>query len=87
MSGLSVEVLRSIEQLQAWEWDNLCGERCFVNHRWLRLAESIVIDCEPRYIVVRSGEKLQAAAVCSLARRFRHHALQRRLGWVLRLFP
>ena len=87
MNDVSVEIIRSIDQVPASEWDALCGGRSFINHRWLRLAESIVIDSDPRYILVRKGGQLQAAAVCSLARRFRHRALEQRLGWVLRLFP
>jgi predicted N-acyltransferase len=83
------EIARSIADVSEAEWNALAfrsGHR-FAQHRWLRLAEAILRDHEPRYVLLRRDRRLQAAAVCSIGRRFGHSALQRRLGWVLRLSP
>jgi len=86
MHELTVEVVRTIDQVDAATWDDLCRGQSFVNHRWLRLAENILSGHEPRYVLVRRQGQLEAAAICSIGRRFGNRALQRRLGWVLRPF-
>ena len=86
MADLTVQVLDSIDQIAPAEWDELRGQRAFADHRWLRFAERSLIGQRPRYLLVRRGERLEAAAVCSVERRFEHRALQRHAGWLLRRF-
>lgn len=86
MPELSVEVVRTIDQVDRSAWDALCHGRSSVDHRWLRLAESILVAHEPRYVLVRRHGRLEAAAICAIGRRFGNRALQRRLGWILRPF-
>jgi predicted N-acyltransferase len=89
MNHRTFEIARSIAEVSEAEWNELAmrSGRRFAEHRWLRLAEVILRDYEPRYALVRGEGQLQAAAVCAIGRRFGHRALQRRLGWALRLSP
>jgi predicted N-acyltransferase len=81
------QIARSIDDVDAAEWDALCPERPFVDHRWLRTIERILPDSERRYVLLRRHGRLDAAAICVLDRRFEHPAAQRHAGWVLRIFP
>ena len=46
------------------EWDALVGENVLASHGWLRTVESTAVaPLRPRYVVIRSGERLVAAAV------------------------
>src|SRR4029078_11119617 len=65
----------------------LCGSRAFVDHRWLRMVESVLANYEPRYVLLRRNGHLEGAAVCALERRFEQPAIQRGAGWVLRHLP
>jgi predicted N-acyltransferase len=87
MPELTVEVVDGIDRIAPAEWDALCGDRPFVDHRWQRLVEGVLPDHEPRYVLLRRNGHLEAAAVCGLERRFEQATLQRRAGWVLRHFP
>src|SRR6266496_2892386 len=87
MADVTVQLLESIEQIAPAEWDDLRGPRAFADHRWLRFAERILIGHRPRYLLVRRGERLEAAAVCSVEEHFENRALQRRAAWLLRRFP
>src|ERR1041385_6448937 len=78
---------RTIEEIDSGEWDVLCGNRAFVNHRWLRFTEAALLGYEPRYVLLRRGGDPVAAAVCAVDRHFANPALQRRAGWVLRQLP
>ena len=87
MPDLGVEVVESIDQIRAAEWDTLCGKRPFIDHRWLRMVESVLSHHEARYVLLRRDGHLTASAVCGLERRFEHPALRRRASWVLNRFP
>jgi predicted N-acyltransferase len=87
MADLTVQVLESIEQIAPTEWNELLGSRAFADHRWLRFAERVLIGHRPRYLLVRRGGHLEAAAVCSVEQRFENRALQRHAAWLLRRFP
>ena len=81
------QVATSIDAVEPAEWDALCPDRPFVDHRWLRTIERILPEYEPRYILLRRDGRLVAAAICSLDRRFEHPVAQRYAGWLLRLVP
>jgi predicted N-acyltransferase len=83
----SVEVVDSADRLDPTRWDDLAGRRAFAGHRWLRLAEAVLVGHEPRYVVLGREGRYAAAAVCALGRRLQSPALQRRAGWLLRLAP
>jgi uncharacterized protein len=85
--GCEVQVARSIDEIEAAEWDALCTGRAFVDHRWLRTLEYILVGHEPRYVLLRRQGRLEAAAICALDRRFEHPAAQHYAGWVLKRFP
>jgi predicted N-acyltransferase len=87
MPEVTVEVVERIDRIAPAEWKALCGDRAFADHRWQRLVEGVLANHEPRYVLLRRGGHLEAAAVCSLERRFEHPAMQRRAGWLLRHFP
>jgi predicted N-acyltransferase len=87
MPELRVEVVESIDHIPAAVWNVLCGDRPFVDHRWLRMVERVLSDHQARYVLLHGDGQLAAAAVCGLERRFEHPALQRRAGWVLNRFP
>jgi predicted N-acyltransferase len=87
MPELRVEVVESIDHIPATAWNALCGDRPFVDHRWLRMVERVLSDHQARYILLYRDGHLAAAAVGGLERRFEHPALQRRAGWVLNRFP
>jgi predicted N-acyltransferase len=87
MAEADVAVLSSIDQIAGAEWDALCGTRPFVNHRWLQFVERVLVNHQPRYVVLRNAGQLEAAAVCSVERRFENSTLQQRAGWVLRRLP
>jgi predicted N-acyltransferase len=83
----SVEVVDTVDRLDPARWDDLAGVRAFAGHRWLRLAEAVLVGHEPRYVVLRRDGRYVAAAVCALGRNLQSPALQRRAGWLLRLAP
>ena len=80
MGELDLTVLTSIEQVAAADWNAMSGARAFVDHPWLRFTEAALANYEPRYVLLRRGGRLEAAAVCSVDRRFANPALQRRAG-------
>jgi predicted N-acyltransferase len=87
MAEADLALLSTIEEIASAEWDALCGTRPFVDHRWLQFVERVLVNRQPRYVVLRRAGQLQAAAVCSVERRFENPTLQRRAGWVLRRLP
>ncbi|MBV9582990.1 MAG: GNAT family N-acetyltransferase [Chloroflexi bacterium] len=87
ISGVAIEVVQRIDDVDPQAWDALCSDNPFARHRWLRLAEALLADYEPRYVLARRDGHLDAAAVLSIGRRFKHQTLERRLGWALRCFP
>jgi predicted N-acyltransferase len=72
MSGstLTVGVLDRTDRLDQAEWDELCADRPLAGYRWLRLAEAVLIDFNPRYLQLRCNGRLEAAAVCVIQRQF-----------------
>lgn len=83
----TVDVLTSIEGVSPGEWDSLRGELPFVGHRWLHLAETVLADHRPRYLLVRRQGKLVAAAVGALEHRLQNPRLDARFGRLLRRSP
>ncbi|MFN8487394.1 MAG: GNAT family N-acetyltransferase [Caldilineaceae bacterium] len=83
----TVDVLYAIDEIDPQEWDAVCSNRAFVTHRWLRLAESVLAEYEPRYLLVRRQGRLVAAAIGTLEHQFRNPTLQAKAGWILRAFP
>jgi predicted N-acyltransferase len=87
MAEAELAVLSTIEQIAPAEWNALSGGRAFLDHRWLQFVERVVLNYRPRYVVLRSADHLEAAAVCSVEHRFANPTLQQRAGWVLRRLP
>ena len=70
MPEWSFEIVTSIDRVTESDWNALCGGRAFVDHRWLRMVESVLANYEPRYVLLRRDGHLEGAAVCALDRRF-----------------
>ncbi|HZR00087.1 MAG TPA: GNAT family N-acetyltransferase [Chloroflexota bacterium] len=87
MIDCPVAIVDRADRLDPTRWDDLAGDRPFADHRWLRLAEAVLVGHEPRYVVVERGGQYAAAAVCALGRRLQNPALQRRVGWLLHMAP
>jgi predicted N-acyltransferase len=84
---MTIEFCRGIAEVDPAEWDDLARGRPFVDHRWLRLVESVLEGYEPRYVLLREGGRLEGVAVCAVGRRFQHPGLQRLAGAALRHLP
>lgn len=93
--GQAVELATSIDAVSAQEWDALSsplsdakgGPAPFAQHRWLRLAEAVLADYRPRYLLVRRAGRLTAAAVGALEHRLQNPVLDARYGWLVRRSP
>jgi predicted N-acyltransferase len=83
----TTEILESIHQVDPEEWDRLVQGRPFANWRWLEMTEAVLVNHQPRYLLLRQDEKLQAGIVCALQRHFQSPLLQSTLGWYIRRFP
>lgn len=83
----TVDMLHTIDEIDPQEWDAFCDNRAFVTHRWLRLAETVLAEHEPRYLLMRRQGRLVAAAIGALEHQFRNPAIQAKAGWLLRAFP
>ncbi|MGW2159405.1 GNAT family N-acetyltransferase [Nonomuraea sp. NPDC001699] len=82
-----VEVARSISEVGAGEWDALADGVPFVRHHWLALAERVLAEHRPRYLLVRKDGGLVAAAVCALEHRLHNPVLESRFGRLTRRWP
>lgn len=69
-SGYIVEVAGRIDRIDPSDWDALCEGRSFVDHRWQRLREAVYARYQPYYVQLRRRGRLEAAAVCTVARGF-----------------
>lgn len=83
----TVEVHTAIEAVAQGEWDSFTAGQPFAQHRWLRLAETVVADYEPRYVLVRRQGRLVAAAIGALEHRLQNPALDAKFGWLVRKSP
>ena len=83
----TVELVSTIEAVAPEEWDALSGDRPFAAHRWLRLAEAVITDYRPRYLLVRRQGRLVAAAMGALEHRLQNPVLDARFGWLVRRSP
>ena len=83
----AVDVLTSIDAVPPDEWDAVSGGRPFTQHRWLRLAEAVLADHRPWYLVVRRDGRLAAAATGSIEHRLQNPALDARFGALVRRWP
>lgn len=83
----TVELVSTIDAVAPSEWDALAGDRPFAEHRWLRLAESVIADYRPRYLLIRKAGRLVAAAMGALENRLQNPALDTRFGWLVRRTP
>ena len=83
----TVTTVTTITDVAAGEWDELGAGRPFTGRRWLLLGESVLVNHTPRYLLLRQGDRLQAAAVCTLHRRFEHRGLQATVGWLVACLP
>lgn len=83
----TLEVVSSIDQIEPHEWDALCGDRPFVQHRWLRLTERVLRRYQPRYVLLRRAGTLDAGAICSVRDEFQNRFLRSTANWALHRFP
>jgi predicted N-acyltransferase len=90
---VSVQIAERIEQIDEEEWDEICGDRPFVRHRWMRLAETVFAGYEPYYVQIRRHGRLEAGAACEIQHHFHLsaylpiHVLQDISGYFLERFP
>lgn len=82
-----IEFVHSITQVDEAAWDWMCQNHPFAEHRWQHMAETIINNYEPRYVLLRRDGVLCAAAVCSIEKHFYDHRLEAMLGPLLRVFP
>lgn len=82
----TIEVHHTVADL-AGEWDELSGGVAFAGHRWLRLVEAVRPDLQPRYLVVRRGGRIVAAAAGAIGHRLRNPRLESTVGPLLRRWP
>jgi predicted N-acyltransferase len=83
----TTEIFKSINQVDPGEWNRLVKNRPFANWQWLQLTETVLINHQPRYVLLRQGGDLQAGIVSALQTRFQNPFFQSTLGWVIRRFP
>lgn len=83
----TVEVLTTIEDVPAAEWDALATANPYAGHRWHRLAEAVMADYRPRYLLLRREGRLVAAAMGALESRLQNPALDARFGRLVRRSP
>lgn len=83
----TTEIIESINQINPDEWDHLVQNRPFTNWHWLQLTETVLVNHQPRYVLLRQDGTLQAAIVSALQTRFQNPLFQATLGWVIRRFP
>lgn len=61
----AASIVDSISELNKKEWDALSFDNVFASYGWLKTAEVTYCgDISPKYIVVKDGDELKAAAVC-----------------------
>jgi predicted N-acyltransferase len=84
---MTAEIVESVEQIDLAEWNRLVEGRSFADHRWLQLLEALLLNYQPRYVLLRHNGSLMAGAVCSIQNRFHSRLLQSSMGWFLRRFP
>lgn len=84
---LTTEILHTIEQVSPAEWDVLTQGQAFGGWQWLRATEALLLDYQPRYVLLRREGQLRAAAVCSLQKHFHSRLMQTTMGWFLARFP
>jgi predicted N-acyltransferase len=83
----TTEIIESINQVDPCEWDHLVQNRPFANWQWLELTESVLINHQPRYVLIRRYGDLQAGIVSALQTRFQNPLFQSTLGWAIRRYP
>jgi predicted N-acyltransferase len=84
---VTTEIFKTIDQVDPSEWDRLVEGRPFADRHWLQVTEALLLDHQPRYVLLRQDGRLEAGAVCSIQRRFHSRVLQAALGWLPRHFP
>jgi predicted N-acyltransferase len=61
----TISIVDRISELNKQEWDALSFDNVFASYGWLKTAEATYRgNISPKYIVVKHGDKLKAAAVC-----------------------
>ncbi len=68
--SLTIEVLDRTAQIDQAEWDALCQAHPLCRYRWLRLAGAVLLDFNPRYVLLRRNGRLEAAAACTVRHQF-----------------
>ncbi len=83
----TLEIAHSIAQIDEKAWNWMCQHHTFAEHRWQRLAEAIINNYEPRYVLLRDEGTLCAAAICSIEKHFYDPRLETIVGPLLQVFP
>jgi predicted N-acyltransferase len=65
---LKIEITNQLDRIDREEWDELCENRPFADHRWLHLTETTRPDLKPHYLQIRRRGRLEAGAVCAAQR-------------------
>lgn len=58
MTGIIINILRSIDELDARVWDELSAGKPFQSHRWYVFGERVMQDCRPFYLLAYQEGKL-----------------------------
>lgn len=83
----TTEIIESINQIDPTEWDGLVKDRPFSDWRWLHLTETVLLDHQPRYVLLRQNGDLRVGIVTALQTRFQNPYFQSTLGGVIQRFP
>lgn len=83
----TTQILDRITQVEPVEWDRLVQGHSFADRRWLETTEAVLVNHQPRYLLLRRDGKLCAGMVCTLQGHFQSPTLQRSLGGYIRRFP
>lgn len=83
----STQILGSITQVDPQEWECLAQGQPFAERRWLEMTEAVLVNHQPRYLLLRQDGKLQAGMACALQSHFQSPMLQSLLGAYICRFP
>ena len=61
-NSLDLKVFHSVTEINPDEWDCLSAGRPFTSHRWYAYGETVMVDCEPTYLIASQDGQAVARA-------------------------
>ena len=62
MSAFDFEIFHSVSEINPGEWNRLSAGKPFTSYCWYRYGETVMIDCEPSYLVaLQNGQPIARA--------------------------